>query len=106
MSLISHANNKLVCAEEEGKQSLIPNRIQIGPWETFTLIDLGRGNVALQSHANNRYVCAEDGGKSPLIANRDAIGPWETFKVTNLWEWSNKIYIKYFFVLQLINTIR
>lgn len=84
MCLISHANNKFVCAEDAGKQDLIANRTWIGPWETFTLIDLGNGNVALQSHANNRYVCAENNGSSPLIANRDAIGPWETFKMTIL----------------------
>ena len=57
------------------------NRGGIGPWETFTYIELGNNKVALLSKNNNKYVCAESEGWSPLIANRDGIGPWETFTV-------------------------
>ncbi len=37
VALISHANNHLVCAEAGGSQPLIANRVQLGPWEKFSL---------------------------------------------------------------------
>ena len=52
----------------------------IGAWETFGLIDLGNGNIALKA-ANSQYVCAEGGGGREVVANRNAIGAWETFKL-------------------------
>jgi hypothetical protein len=72
-------NNKYVCAEDAGNKSLIANRDLIRGWETFKLIDLGSGKVAMQA-VNGKYVCAEEGGKLPLIANRDWIRGWETFE--------------------------
>jgi hypothetical protein len=72
-------NNKYVCAEDGGNQPLIANRDWIRGWETFKLVDLGSGKVAMQA-CNGKYVCAEDGGNQPLIANRDWIRGWETFE--------------------------
>jgi subtilisin family serine protease len=72
-------NNKYVCAEDAGNKSLIANRDWIRGWETFKLIDLGSGKVAMQA-VNGKYVCAEEGGNKPLIANRDWIRGWETFE--------------------------
>ncbi len=76
-------NGQYVCAEGGGGQKLVANRDAIGPWETFTLTELGIGKVALQA-ANGQYVCAEGGGGQLVVANRDAIGPWETFTLTDL----------------------
>jgi hypothetical protein len=66
-------NGQYVCAEGGGGQKLVANRDAIGPWETFTLTELGIGKVALQA-ANGQYVCAEGGGGQLVVANRDAIG--------------------------------
>ena len=52
-------------------------------WDTFRLVDLGGGNVAIQAD-NGQYVCAEGGGGRELVANRSAIGPWETFALIDL----------------------
>lgn len=40
IALRSMANGRLVCAEDAGKQPLIANRDQPGPWETFEVIVL------------------------------------------------------------------
>ncbi len=80
----SQVNSRLVCAESAGGASLIANRSALGPWETFTMIDMGGGAVALRAQANNMYVCAEAAGSQPLIANRYSVGLWETFRlITN-----------------------
>ena len=54
------------------------NRNAIGGWETFRIVDLGGGLVAVQA-SNGQYVVAEDGGGGSVNANRDDIGSWETF---------------------------
>jgi len=38
IALRAMANNKLVCAENAGNNSLIANRYDVGPWETFEVI--------------------------------------------------------------------
>lgn len=63
-----------VCAEQGGK--LIANRTTANQWETFQVIDLGGGQVALVSW-EGKYVCAPNGGQ--LVADRANVGPWETF---------------------------
>lgn len=62
-----------------GAAPIMANRDEIGPWERFTIIELGNNRVALLSGINRQYVCADSAGVSPLIANRDTIGLWETF---------------------------
>jgi Metallo-peptidase family M12B Reprolysin-like/Fascin domain len=72
------SNGQFVCAENGGGQSVVANRNGIGPWQTFTLHELGGGNIALQA-PNGQFFCAEGGGGQALVANRNSIGPWETF---------------------------
>jgi subtilisin family serine protease len=70
-----------VSADGAGARPLIANRDEPYGWETFDLVDLGNGNVALRSWANGRYVTAESAGARPLIANRTSVGLWETFQL-------------------------
>jgi hypothetical protein len=45
-------------------------------WETFTVINLGNGKVALRSV--DKYVSSE-GGTMPITCNRTSVGVWEQF---------------------------
>ncbi len=80
-------NGAIVCADlsDHGDltDALIANRNQVGPWETFELVDLGKGEVALRA-ANGKYVCADRERGNVLYANRDAVGEWETFELLTL----------------------
>ncbi len=51
------------------------DRVQIGPWESFVMADIGGGNVALLSWQG--YFSAQGGGGSSVYANRPWIGAWE-----------------------------
>jgi hypothetical protein len=84
LSITARANQRYVCAENGGGNPLIADRDAVGDWESFQLVDLGSGNVALKSLINSRYVTADNAGDSPLIANRTSVGPWETFQWINL----------------------
>jgi hypothetical protein len=53
----------------------------IKAWETFKLIDLGDGNVALQSVHNGKYVRAGVGAESYLAAVSPHVKAWETFSL-------------------------
>ncbi len=70
---------RFLCAELGGGRELVANRTAIGPWERFTLVQIG-GRIALKTY-NGHYVCAEAGGGRELVADRTAIGPWELFTV-------------------------
>lgn len=78
VALKSKANGQYISAGNEGKDPLAANRTEIGPGETFRIINRGIGKVALMA-VNGKYVCAENGGKGELIANRSKIAGWETF---------------------------
>ncbi|HYG82552.1 MAG TPA: SGNH/GDSL hydrolase family protein, partial [Pyrinomonadaceae bacterium] len=67
-----------VCAEGGGNGALVADRVNLGPWETFELIDLGNSQVALKS-VGGLYVCAEQGGGQNVSVNRGRLGGWETF---------------------------
>lgn len=56
----------------------------LGPDQTFQIVDLGGGRVALQSEASGRFVCAEDAGAAPLVCDRDEAHEWETFELIDL----------------------
>ena len=71
-------NGRYLCAEGGGNSILIGDRMAIGAWETFELVDLGNSQVALKS-INGLYVCAENGGGSTISVNRWRIRSWETF---------------------------
>ena len=77
-SLKSHANGRFVTAAGSSS-SVIASATAIGTAETFDLVDLGGGNVALKARSDGQYVCAENAGANPLIANRAAAQSWETF---------------------------
>lgn len=70
-----------LCAEGGGNGALVADRVTLGPWETFELIDLGNSQVALKS-VSGLYVCAENGGGQNISVNRGRLGPWETFTLT------------------------
>ena len=80
-------NGAFVCADlsdrGEMTNALIANRNQVGPWETFVLVDLGKGQVALRA-ANGKYVCADQERGDVLFADRDERGEWETFELLSL----------------------
>lgn len=84
IALRAIVNNHYVAAHNAGNSPLIANRVSVGPWEKFTVVDAGNGLVALKATVNGKHVAAENAGGSPLIANRDAIGPWERFRWINL----------------------
>jgi hypothetical protein len=81
------ANDKfVVCdlgAADTMQGVLKAGRDQVGPWETFEVVDLGNGRIALKAD-NGKYVCADRGLGNVLIANRDSISDWETFEVQML----------------------
>jgi lysophospholipase L1-like esterase len=73
-------NGRYICAEGGGNGTLTGDRVTIGAWETFEMMDLGSNRVALKS-VNGMYVCADNGGGTTVLVNRWRIGAWETFKL-------------------------
>jgi hypothetical protein len=75
-----------VVAEGGGGDVVNCNRTAVGPWETFTLIDLNGGAlesgdlVNIQS-VGGYYVVAEGGGGDVVNANRTQAQAWETFRI-------------------------
>lgn len=67
-----------LCAEGGGNGALVADRVTLGPWEVFELIDLGNNQAALRS-INGLYVCAENGGGQNVSVNRLRRASWETF---------------------------
>jgi hypothetical protein len=82
-------SGKYVVAEGGGGGRVNANRDAIGPWETFTLVDLNGGvlvdgdEVNIKS-INGLFVVAEDGGGGVVNANRRAAGPWEKFIIRGI----------------------
>jgi hypothetical protein len=82
-------NAQHVVAEGGGGGIVNANRDWIGPWETFTLVDLNGGTlwdgdpVAFRAE-NGQYLQAVDGGGGTMLAIGG--GPWahETFTILNL----------------------
>jgi hypothetical protein len=63
---------------------LAANRTEIGPWESFGLIDLGNGEFALRAYTTGKYVCFDNYGTERAVANRTAIGDWEKFTLRDV----------------------
>ena len=83
-------NGQYLCAEGGGGREVQVNRVSAGPWETFTLEQIGPPGGALMSGQrialrteNGQYLCAEGGGDGEIVANRTAVGPWETFTIAH-----------------------
>ncbi|HYH97898.1 S8 family serine peptidase [Hyalangium sp.] len=78
-----------VVAEGSGGGGVNANRTAIGPWESFTLVDLNDGalntgdTVYLRADSSH-YVVAEGGGNGVVNANRTVSAQWETFRIWKL----------------------
>jgi len=72
------ANSKYVTAPST-TSPLIASSTTVGALQTFNVVDMGGGKVALKNTSSNQYVCADNAGASSLIANRPSAGAWETF---------------------------
>lgn len=75
-----------VVAEGGGGSVVNANRVGIGPWETFTLIDLNGGALESGDLVNIQtifgyFVVAEGGGGDVVNANRTVPAEWETFRI-------------------------
>jgi hypothetical protein len=90
--LISHLDNHgvallswrgLLSAQGGGGAGVYANRPQVGPWETWTLLDNHDGTFSLQT-INQHYLCAEEGGGRECQADRPGIGDWEKFYLVPL----------------------
>lgn len=67
-----------LCAEGGGGGVVMADRLEAGPWETWTVTTHDDGTVSLQA-ADGRYLCAELDGS--VVADRAEAGPWETFAI-------------------------
>jgi hypothetical protein len=77
-------NGQYVVAEGAGGQVVNANRSGAGPWETFSLIDIGGGRNAIRTADGVHYWRALGGGGAGLDTQATAIGAWEQFTVVNL----------------------
>lgn len=68
IAIKSKANNKYVCAENNGLSYLIADRNSVNTWEIFRLIELMDARVVLQSLSNKKFVSVDHFGG--LIANK------------------------------------
>ncbi len=75
-------NGKYLCAESGGESALTADRDKIAEWETFQLVDLGKGYVALIG-CNGKYVSVSQGGKA-LYANSSKVKSESTFQLVKL----------------------
>lgn len=82
MVAIKTFNGKYLCAENGGGSTLIANRDNIGEWETFQLIDLGKGYIAIRSH-NGYYISAYNDGKDVYV-NNNKIDKRQTLELIKL----------------------
>lgn len=87
---IKTTNGKYLCAEDGGGDVVNATRDKIGDWETFEVIPLNRGYIALKSSSGD-YVRVSKDGKN-VYADSDKIGNRETFQLIGLR--NNKIALK------------
>ena len=77
-----------------GGSTLTGNSPNLGIWETFTVIDLGAGKVALKCYDGVHYVAAVGGGGGVVNAESTSASIWETFTLVDMG--SGKIALKCF----------
>ena len=75
-----------VVAEGGGGGVVNCNRVAVGPWETFNLIDqnggaLESGDLVNIQSVGGYFVVAEGGGGDVVNANRTQAQAWETFRI-------------------------
>ena len=84
------SNNQYVVAEGGGGGVVNANRVQVGPWEKFTIIDVYGGQlmsgdvIHFQTWNGNNYLVAEGGGGKEVLANRDFPREWESFIIQKI----------------------
>lgn len=83
-------NGQYLCAENGGADQLVANREDIGEWETFILVDLGKGLVALRGN-NGDYVSVY-GDEKKVYVDNNQINKWNTFQLITMD--NNKIALK------------
>lgn len=76
---IKTVNGKYLCAEDGGGNIVNATRDKIGDWETFEVVDLRRGNIALKSYKGDYVRVTKDG--EGIYADSDDIGNRETFQL-------------------------
>lgn len=81
VALLSHVG--LFSARGGGGSAVFANRIAVGEWERWTLVQHGGGLISLRS-SNGNYLVAETGGGRECNANRPEIGDWEKFRLEQL----------------------
>jgi len=81
VSLRSSHTGLFLCAENGGGGSLCANRSDARAWESFTLVELGDGKVAVRSRGG-WFMCAEGGGGREVTISRREVSAWETFGLT------------------------
>ena len=79
---IKTINGKYLSAKDGGGALVNATRDKIGDWETFQIVDLGRGKFALKSY-NGEYIRVSKDGNS-VYADSDEIGKRETFQLVVL----------------------
>lgn len=70
-------SSKRYVSSENGVVPMTSNRVSVGSWEKFELIDTGGGTKAIKGN-NGKYVSSENGAKR-MTCNRNSIGAWEKF---------------------------
>ncbi|MGZ3862616.1 MAG: alginate O-acetyltransferase AlgX-related protein [Bacteroidia bacterium] len=77
---IKAANGKFICAGATEQKELLANRDAASDWETYNMLKLGNGMVAIYSYKNT-FLSAELGQKNEITSTRNNIGDWEMFRV-------------------------
>ncbi|CAM4510455.1 MULTISPECIES: M12 family metallopeptidase [Myxococcus] len=80
------SNGDYLVAEGGGGAMVDANRVAVGPWERFQLVDLDgndlvTGDLVQLQTINGNFVQATNGGGSTLNAWEMAPGNWETFRI-------------------------
>jgi len=90
MIAIKTSQGLYLAAENGGGSTLVGDREKVAQWETFEILDLGKGYIALKSYSG-RYVGASDDGEK-IDVNNKTIGKKQMFQLIKLD--SNKVAFK------------
>src|SRR5438445_218142 len=96
MKIALQINGKYVAAENGGDDAgeVHANRIAVGPWERWSMVQQGGSTVNLRSD-NGHFLSAQlQSPDVPLNATRTAAGPWETFTVVVLEADTSRVHVE------------
>ncbi|MFA5575698.1 MAG: stalk domain-containing protein [Tissierellaceae bacterium] len=82
VAAIKTAKGNFLCSEDGGGKEINATRETVGEWETFEIINLGKGYAALRSH-DGSYIRTTKDGKG-VYSDSSKIGNRETFKLIAL----------------------